>query len=263
MLWIYMIIISKEIKNIGYVRHGFFTKKGGVSSGIYESLNCGPGSNDSPENVKENRARVAEKIGVSPEKLCTLYQIHSADVVTVSEPWPYGASPKADGMVTKNPGIALGILTADCAPVLFADEKNKVIGAAHAGWKGAKAGVVKNTITEMVKLGADISSIKAAIGPCIGFMSYEVGAEFRENFLKDSEKNEGFFGLSERENYFMFNLTAFVASQLREAGIKNSNIDLVGHDTLRDEENFFSFRRTTLRAEKDYGRQISVITLLP
>lgn len=235
--------------------HGFFTREGGVSEGIYTGLNCGPGSGDTPAHIAENRRRVAAHFGQSLGQLCTLYQIHSPEVVTVTE--PFTERPQADAMVTKTPGIVLGILTADCAPVLFADREAGVIGAAHAGWKGARYGVLENTIRAMEALGATRSTIAAVVGPCIAQQSYEVGSEFIVQFLTDDQQR--FFAPSAKPGHFMFDLTGYVLETLRRANIHNTAA--IGVDTYANEAQFFSYRRTTHRKEPDYGRQISAIHL--
>ncbi len=235
-------------------RHGFFTRAGGVSDGVYQGLNCGPGSGDDPTKVAENRARVAGALGV--DTLLSVYQVHGNDVVTVTEPWI--DAPKADAMVTNNPGIALGVLTADCAPILFADAKAGVIGAAHAGWKGALYGVAENTMGAMEALGADRANITAVIGPCISQPNYEVGQEFFETFADEDPDHTRFFTNAPSGKY-LFNLPLFLLSQLRELGVKDA--DLVQCCTYAEEDAYFSFRRTTHRSEPDYGRQISAITL--
>ena len=222
--------------------HGFFGRAGGVSNGIFASLNCGPGSGDERGDVTENRRRVSETLG---GKLLTLYQIHSAEAVVVAEPWEQG--PQADAFVTNVPGLALGILTADCAPVLFEDSEAKVIGAAHAGWKGAAGGVTDSAIAAMERLGAKRSRIAAAIGPCISQANYETGPEFRERF------DARFF--SGRH----FDLESYVAERLESAGI--GRVARVSACTYAREADFFSYRRATHRGEKDYGRQISAIVL--
>ncbi|MFN4354719.1 peptidoglycan editing factor PgeF [Parvibaculum sp.] len=254
-------LTAKPLDVLSHIRHGFFTREDGVSKGIYASLNCGYGSDDVPENVRENRARVAEKLSVEREKLLTVYQIHSPAVAEVTEPWTPDTAPQADAMVTATHGIALGILTADCAPVLFADKKARVIGAAHAGWKGAVTGVLETTIETMLRLGAERQNITAAIGPCISKEAYEVGPEFHERFLSDSDANGRWFGPSEHPGHFMFDLPGYVASRLEACEI--GTVAALGHCTYQDERRFFSFRRTTHRKEKDYGRQISALMLRP
>jgi YfiH family protein len=239
------------------VRHGFFGRAGGVSRGLYASLNCGLGSGDDPGRVAANRARAADRLGLPAPALVTLRQVHSADVLVVDAPLPDGARPQADGLVTRREGLALGILTADCAPVLLADTAAGVIGAAHAGWRGAKAGVLGRTIGTMTGLGAKSHRIAAAVGPCIGRASYEVGPEFRAAFVADDAAAADLFAPSDRVDHFHFNLAEYVRRQL--AGLGVGAIAVVEADTCADEERFFSFRRATLRGERDYGRQLSAI----
>lgn len=280
-----------KLRELHGIDHGFFTRLGGASSGLYESLNCGPGSGDDLAKVFENRRVVGLRMHAA---LVTCHQIHSSEVVRVDAPWEHQDAPKADAMVSKTPGIALGILTADCLPILFADAKAKIIGAAHAGWKGAFGGVLENTIDAMQKLGA--TNIHASIGPGIAQESYEVGPEFYERFVNDfsprlrgeSEGGEGaarsellsplsghphltspasgggkdnarFFAPSAREGHYLFDLKAYAAARLKKAGIKHVNI--LAFDTCLEEDTFFSFRRATLRKEPVYGRQVSVIVL--
>lgn len=252
-------LFSQNIKNIPFISHGFFTRRGGVSTGIYTSLNCSYGSDDNPELVTENRRRVSTQLGGVP--LCTLRQVHSSRAVEATAPWALGSAPEADGMATRTPGIALAILTADCAPIVFADTQARVIGAAHAGWKGALGGVLEATLALMETLGASKTRIQAAIGPCIRQESYEVGAEFREGFLKNSESYGRFFAPSTRNGHFRFDLPGFVRARLLSAGI--TAIEVIERDTLAEEDMFFSYRRTTLRGETNYGRQVSAIALLP
>ncbi len=260
-----MFFLDAENLQQSGVAHGFFGRKGGVSTGIYDSLNCGPGSGDDRDAVIENRSRVCEALGVA--SLVNAGQIHGTNVVTVSKAWPIGATPEddkkfiplGDALVTATPGIALGILTADCAPVLFADAAARVIGAAHAGWKGAIGGVVRATLTAMEDLGADRKKIAAAIGPCIAQANYEVGAEFREQFLAENPGNAEYFIESGRPDHFRFDLEGYVAERLHAAGVKN--IARLSADTYAREHDFFSFRRNTHRRQTNYGRQISVIAL--
>jgi YfiH family protein len=242
------------------IAHGFFTRQGGVSTGLYESLNCGPGSNDAPQSVAMNRARVTTALGVGATQLVTMYQVHGADCVRVEAPWQRADAPRADASVTNVPGLALGILTADCTPVLFADADARVIGAAHAGWKGARAGVLESAIAGMEALGAERRNIAAAIGPCIAQASYEVGPEFRAALVGDDPDNDRFFiaGAGDRSR---FDLAAYVMGRLVAAGI--GRIERVDADTAADPARFFSYRRTCLAAEPDYGRQISAVVLLP
>jgi hypothetical protein len=238
------------------IAHGFFGREGGVSEGVYASLNCGPGSKDDPARVTENRARVLAALG--PEtKLITVSQIHSAQVHVVGDDWE--GRPEGDGMVTRQPGLALGIQTADCAPVLFADAQARVIGAAHAGWKGALGGVLEAVIAAMEGLGAQRGRILAAIGPSIRQTNYEVGAEFRDRFLDADPAHSVFFVPSVKAGHFRFDLPAYVMGRLAGAGI--GDIADLGLCTYPPENGFFSFRRTTHRGEADYGRQISAIVL--
>lgn len=239
------------------VAHAFFARDGGVSEGIYEGLNCGQGSKDNPAHIAENRKRVAAHFQASPEKLCTLYQVHSSDVVVVTEPTQ--AQHRADAMVTTMPGLVLGILTADCAPVLFCDADAGVIGAAHAGWRGAVGGVLGNTVQAMLKLGARKSRIHACIGPAIGQASYEVGADVRDAVLRADPGGKTLFAPTTKRTFFMFDLQGFVKRQLQAAGLQD--ITQVAMDTYANEPQFFSFRRTTHRGELDYGRHISCIGL--
>lgn len=237
--------------------HGFFTRKGGASSGIFEGLNCGQGSSDLSEAVALNRTRAAEAMGLESNALVSVHQVHSPDVVHVTA--PLSEKPKADAMVTATPGLGLAILTADCEPVLFADPKAGVIGAAHAGWKGAAAGVLDNTIDAMEALGAKAENIHAVIGPCISQRAYEVGQEFFESFTDDDMDNSQFFSNGAAEGKYQFNLPAFGLSRLRARGLASASWS--GHCTYSDEPRFYSYRRTTHRAEKDYGRLVSIIRL--
>lgn len=237
--------------------HGFFTRRGGVSTGLYAQLNCGPGSSDDPKAVQENRRRVAEALG-APHGLVSLYQVHGRDVVTVGDDYDIAQRPKADGLVTRRHGIALGILSADCAPVLFADTNAGVIGACHAGWRGALAGITDATIEAMQALSADRSRIVAAIGPCIGQVSYEVSAPFRDEFLTADAGNAGFFAPGKRAGHWQFDLPGYLVQRLHRAGIAVQNLGL---DTCSDPDRFFSYRRMTLAGEADYGRQVSAIAL--
>lgn len=241
------------------LRHGFFTREGGVSTGLYASLNCGYGSGDDRNNVTENRRRAANALGVSSDRLITCHQIHSASVVTVDAPWRPENAPQADAMVTARPGLALGILAADCAPVLFADATSRIIGACHAGWRGALGGVIGATVTEMVRLGARRERICAAIGPCIAKTSYEVGPGFPAPFLADDPEAAAFFAPAERDGHFLFDLAFYVAARLRRLDI--AVIGITGGDTASDETRFFSYRRSCLRGEPDYGRLVSAIAI--
>lgn len=239
------------------IEHGFFTREGGVSEGLYAGLNVGVGSQDVPERIQENRARVAGWFGEDPDHLATVYQIHSPDVVVIDGPVS-GDRPKADAQVTATPGVVLGVLTADCGPVLFADPDAGIIGAAHAGWKGALDGVLENTIAAMEQLGARRENIVASLGPSISQRNYEVGPEFHERFMARNEDWARFFAASKREGHYFFDLPNLTVSRLRAAGVKAENLDIC---TYADEDRFFSYRRTTHRKEPDYGRQISAIML--
>ena len=238
------------------LRHGFFTRRGGASSGIFHGLNCGPGSSDLSEVVAINRARVAAAMDVAPDHLLTLHQTHSADVVTVTA--PFTTRPKADAMVTATPGLVLGVLSADCQPVLFADATAGVIGAAHAGWRGAKDGVLQTTVAAMERLGATRANISAVIGPTISQPAYEVGVEFFDGFLADDPQSARFF-MKGADDRYLFDLPAFGLHQLRSLGIGHA--EWTRHCTYTDADRFFSFRRTTHLGEADYGRLISVIRL--
>lgn len=240
------------------IKHGFFMRNGGVSEGVYGSLNCGEGSNDVAGNAKNNRSRAMQALGYeNGEKLYSLFQIHSDKVITLNE--VPNERLEADGMVTNTPGIALGILTADCTPILFADKNAGVIGAAHAGWKGAIGGVIENTIESMEKLGASRKNIVTAIGPTIAQNSYEVGAEFYDRFLEENKDNSQYFIPSIKVGHFMFNLPLYVYSRLEKAAI--GAIEDCARDTCAETDNFFSYRRNCLEGLKDYGRNLSVIVL--
>ena len=243
------------------INHGFFARSGGVSGGIYASLNCGFGSNDSNEHVAENRARVATALGIAPTNLLTMYQIHSPTVISVTTPWLLAHAPKGDAMVSDRPGIALGILTADCAPILFADPAAGIVGAAHAGWRGALGGVVEATVAAMTALGAQRASISAMVGPCIAQPSYEVGPDFPAPFRAADPANDRFFTTGVRPGYWQFDLPGFVLQCLAAAGVAEPGA--IGHDTYADPQRFFSYRRATHAQEPDYGRNLSVIALAP
>lgn len=240
------------------IRHGFFTRRGGTSEGIYASLNCGLGSDDDRARVHENRHRAMRDVGLSDDALRTVYQTHSADVVTVSDGAQATAAIRADALVSTVSGIALGVLAADCAPVLLADPKASVIGAAHSGWRGAVSGVLEATVTAMVELGAEPSRMVAVVGPCIGQDSYEVGAEFPQPFRAQDAANDRFFAPGNRDGHLQFDLAGYVLSRLTAAGIAQSSA--LGADTYADED-LFSYRRTCHRGEPDYGRNLSVIAL--
>lgn len=238
-------------------RHGFFTRRGGVSEGLYEGLNVGLGSNDAPERVRENRSRVSRWFGLPPEKLATVHQVHSPDVMVVDAQYD-GSRPQADAMVTSVPGVILGVLTADCGPILFADTENGVIGAAHAGWKGALTGVLENTVAAMEQLGAARESIVACLGPSISAQNYEVGPEFIARFLEQDPSYEAFFSPSTKAGHAMFDLQGLTLKRLTDAGLKAESLGLC---TYADPGSFFSYRRTTHAGEPDYGRQISAIAI--
>jgi YfiH family protein len=239
------------------VAHGFLGRRGGVSRGVVEGLNTGWGAEDDPEAVRENRRRAVDAVAPGG-RLVTLHQTHSPDALHVTEPFPDDARPHADAMVTDRPGLVLGILTADCAPVLFADLQAGVIGAAHAGWKGAFSGVVESTVAEMERLGAERSRIAAAVGPCIARRSYEVDEAFLARFVEADLENERFFAAS-REGHHRFDLEGFVLSRLAEAGL--SQVEALGQDTYSQADIFYSYRRATHLGEPTYGRQISLIGL--
>jgi len=252
-------ITSSAFRPRAGIKHGFFTRQGGVSDGVYGSLNCGVGSHDDRANVFENRARAMARLELRCEQLATVLQVHSAAVVEVDEPWAVAARPRADAMVTRRPGVALGVLTADCGPVLLADSKAGVIGAAHAGWKGAVGGVLEATIDAMIGLGADVQNISAALGPCIRQQSYEVGPEFHQALdVTDADRGR-FFSPSNRSGHWMFDLPGYVSARLTAHGVKQ--VDDLGLDTYADEARFFSYRRATHCEDLDYGRGLSAIVL--
>jgi polyphenol oxidase len=250
---------SSLLSAIPGLRHAFFTREGGVSGGIYESLNGGLGSNDDAAHVAENRRRMAERMGVTPDRLLNLHQIHSPDAVVATGPWQ-GAKPRGDALVTRIEGLAIGITAADCGPVLFVDPAARVIGAAHAGWKGALTGVIESTVEAMEKLGAERSGMVAAIGPLIRQHSYEVGGEFVERFLDADANNAMYFIPSDRSGHSMFDLAGFIRMRLENAGVLM--IDDIGVDTYSDER-FYSYRRSVHRKEPDYGRHVHAIALEP
>ena len=253
-------MIESENLKIPGISHGFFTRGGGHSTGIFASLNCGLGSGDDPDLVQMNRAVVARSLGVEASHVVTSHQVHSADVIEVTAPWPLSDRPKVDGIVTRSKGIALGVLTADCGPVLFADATAGVVGACHAGWKGALNGVTEATIAAMEKLGANRQHIVAVLGPTISKSNYEVGPEFPKLFLAQLADNAQFFAPSTKQDHFMFDLPGYLRSRLKAAGIGQA------HDlalcTYADEARFYSYRRATHRGELDYGRLISAIALV-
>lgn len=242
------------------ISHAFFTRAGGVSEGIYASLNGGIGSRDAPQKVAENRARMASALGVAPTHLVSCYQIHSPDVIVATEPWTRENAPRADAIVTRVAGLAIGVSTADCGPILFADAQAGVIGAAHAGWKGALTGVLEATVAAMEKLGARRDRIAAALGPLIRQPNYEVGAEFVERFKAADASNERFFAPASRPGHAMFDLPGYIRSRLERADIQS--VEDLGLCTYAEEARFFSYRRTTHRGEPDYGRHVNAIALV-
>ena len=251
---------ASSLATIDRIRHAFFTRSGGVSKGVYASLNGGVGSNDAPDKVAENRARMATTLGVNPDRLLTPYQIHSPDVVVADKPWTREKRPRADAIVTRVPRLAIGVSTADCGPLLLADSEAGVVGAAHAGWRGALTGVIEATIATMERIGADRGRITAALGPTIRQPNYEVGPEFIERFVAADPGNTRFFMASQRTEHAMFDLTGYIAERVRQAGIVQ--FEDLGLCTYAEPERFFSYRRTTLRAEPDYGRHINAIALI-
>jgi polyphenol oxidase len=254
-----VMITADAISAAGPFRHAFFTREGGVSDGLYASLNCGFGSGDAADNVSANRDRAMDAIGLGGDALVTAYQIHSPTAVAVVDPWRPDAAPRADALVTNRPGIALGILTADCAPVLFADADAGVIGAAHAGWRGARDGVLEATVEAMAALGARPGRIAAAVGPCIRQESYEVGPEFQSAFVDDDPETAGLFVAGARDGHFQFDLPGYIARRL--SAIALAAVEVVTFDTCADEDRFFSYRRATRRGEPDYGRGLSAIAI--
>ena len=251
-------LVSSVLAAIPGLRHAFFTREGGVSDGVYDSLNGGLGSRDDPANVAENRRRMAEQLGVAPSHFLNVHQIHSPDAIVAAAPWETSTRPKADAIVTRAEGLPIGITTADCGPILFVDPKARVIGAAHAGWKGAITGILESTIDAMEELGAERNSMIAAIGPLIRQPSYEVGSEFVERFLDADAGNAPFFLPGERDGHAMFDLPGFIRMRLEKAGVLM--IDDLGVDTYADER-FYSYRRSVHRKEPDYGRLVHAIAL--
>ena len=251
---------SPLLSAIPGLHHAFFTRDGGVSDGIYGSLNGGLGSNDDAAHVAENRRRMAEQMGVTPRHFLTLFQIHSPDVVVASAPWEGASRPRADAIVTRTEGLAIGVTTADCGPILLVDPDARVIGAAHAGWKGALTGVLEATIAAMERLGASRARIVAALGPMIRQPSYEVGPDFVARFSADDAENRRFFVPATRDGHAMFDLAGYITARLQRAGV--GRIEDLGHCTYADPDRFFSYRRSTHRAEADYGRHISAIALV-
>jgi YfiH family protein len=241
------------------VRHAFFTREGGTSGGIYASLNSGVGSNDDPSHVAENRAHMAQALGVDAARLITAFQIHSPHVVVADEPWSVETRPRADAIVTRTTGLAIGVSTADCGPLLFADPQARVIGAAHAGWRGAFAGVIEGTIAAMETLGADRNRISVALGPLIRQDNYEVSRSFVDEFLRADQTYARFFAPAARDGHAMFDLPGFIGSRLAQSGI--GRFEDIGICTYADPDRFYSYRRSVHRAEPDYGRHVNAIVL--
>ena len=243
----------------GRIRHGFFGRGGGVSEGLYRSLNCGYGSGDDPDAVRENRARAVAACGLPAASLCTGYQVHSADALAVTASWAQDAAPRVDAMATATPGLALAILTADCVPVLLADHEAAVIGAAHAGWRGALNGVLEAALETMLGLGARARFIRAVVGPAIGAASYEVGPEFPAPFLARRPQDDDLFKPAPQGSHFFFDLAGYVERRLSSFGL--AAVGATGGDTCTEAGRFFSYRRSRQRGEADYGRNISIVAL--
>ncbi|MBW7948000.1 MAG: peptidoglycan editing factor PgeF [Pseudorhodoplanes sp.] len=256
-----MVLQAPSLSARSGLRHAFFTRAGGVSQDIYATLNGGVGSRDDPDRVSENRARMARMLEVEPANFVTAYQVHSAVAVVAEAPWDAQARPKADAIVTRVPGLAIGVTTADCGPVLLADETARVIGAAHAGWRGALSGVLESTIEAMLSLGADRARIVAALGPMIRQPNYEVGGDLIDTFAAAERDSAAFFKPGARPGHSLFDLPGFIAMRLRRAGI--GQIEDLGHCTYADAERFYSYRRSQHRAEPDYGRHVNAIVLAP
>ena len=250
---------APSLSRLARIRHAFFTRGGGVSDGVYASLNGGIGSNDAPDKVAENRARMAATLGVTPDRFLTPYQIHSPDVVVADGSWTQETRPRADAVVTREPRLAIGVSTADCGPLLFADAEAGVVGAAHAGWRGAFTGVIEATLAAMEKLGASRDRVVVALGPTIRQPNYEVGPEFLERFRAADIDNERFFAPSPREGHAMFDLTGYIADRVNRAGV--AQFEDLGHCTYADPAQFYSYRRMSQRGEPDYGRHINAIAL--
>jgi polyphenol oxidase len=254
------VITLDLLETDGAVRHAFFTRQGGVSGGLFASLNCGFGAGDPSENVARNRALAIERLDLRAERLVTCRQVHSAMVVVVDRPWHREDAPSADGMASRVPGVALGVLAADCAPVLFCDPVARVIGAAHAGWRGAFAGVIEATVAQMTALGAEPRHIRVGIGPCIGPASYEVGPEFPLPIVAEDPGAEAFFMPARRPGHLLFDLGGYVERRLGRAGV--TMVQRAPHDTAAEAERFFSYRRACLRGEAAYGRELAAIALV-
>jgi YfiH family protein len=244
----------------GGVRHGFFTREGGVSEGLYASLNCGLGSGDAQDAVRENRAGVTARLGAQPGNLVTARQVHSPRAIVAEAPWPADAPPEADAIVTRTPGLIVGALSADCAPVLFADSEARIVAAAHAGWRGALTGVIESTLATMEELGASRARIRAVVGPAIGRNAYEVGVDFASRFLDDDAASQAFFTRGKDDAHVHFDLAGYCLKRLEAAGVVHRQV--VDLCTYSHESHFFSYRRSVHREERDYGRQISAIVVL-
>lgn len=255
-----MKITAPSLSRLPGIRHGFFTRQGGVSEGLYASLNGGMGSRDDLANVQENRARMAVDLGIAPEALVACWQVHSPTAVVLDKPWSREDAPQADAVVTASPGLGATVTVADCGPVLFADPLARVVGAAHAGWKGAFGGVLAATVARMEELGAVRSRMVAAIGPLIRQDSYEVGDDFIARFLEEDRAHARFFRAAERPGHALFDLPGFIAHRLNEAGV--GTVEDLQLDTYSDEARFFSYRRATHRKEADYGRMVAAIALV-
>ena len=249
---------SKLLEALPEIRHGFFTRDGGASTGVYASLNGGTGSNDKPHLVTENRARMAAALGCTPQNFLTAYQVHSPNVVVAEVPWTQDGRPHADAIVTRVPGMAIGVSTADCGPILFADAQARVIGAAHSGWRGALTGVIEATVAAMEQLGAQRARIVAAIGPMIRQKNYEVGDELLAKFAEADPANKSFFSPAPRQGHAMFDLAGYVGSRLKRAGVAYDDLALC---TYEEPARFYSYRRMTHLKEADYGRHINAIVL--
>jgi YfiH family protein len=254
-----MYLQASSLAALPGIHHAFFTRNGGVSGGIYESLNGGVGSKDAADHVGENRARMENALGVARGYLVSCYQIHSPNVIVAEKPWTRAEAPRADAIVTRTPGLAVGVATADCGPILFADGEASVVGAAHSGWKGAIGGVLEAAIESMEKLGARRERIVAALGPMISQPSYEVGAEFVAQFTAHDLDNARFFVSSPREGHAQFDLPGYIAMRLTRAGV--AHVEDLKACTYANADRFYSYRRSTHRREPDYGRHINAIAI--
>lgn len=253
-------IVAGSLSALAHIRHGFFTREGGTSTGIFASLNCGVGSSDDTASVMENRARVARSLGAHKDDVLTIYQVHGAEAV-VMDTWVERPSrPRADALVSATPGLAIGVLTADCAPVLFADTSRGIVAAAHAGWRGAVAGVTDAAIAAMERLGAERQHIRAVVGPCIGFAAYEVGQDFVAEVLDRDPSSGAYFGPVPGSKQPHFDLPRYLENRLLKMGLKS--VSIIPLCTYENESLFFSYRRSVHRNEPDYGRQISVIVAI-